>query len=217
MKYANKYVLDFVSLICRSSDTCHLITVLSQQLRRDGRSSVIIFKELKDPLFLDCLTYSNGLNVWLYLSDYWCLCSILLHLQSRNFMDQSERSNSRVLEHAHRAMADHQHAQPICSSILASNPNAETQSHACTAARKISFKASLTSSAMITAPRIDPLKVLRLKLWQFKATGSHNIFRLFQNKVSVLVPLHVYAAEQTRMQHISFGTAEEDNVALWLV
>lgn len=70
---------------------------------------------------------------------------------------------------------------------------------------------------MITASHTDPLKVLRLKLWQFKAPGSHNVLRLFQSKVSVLVPLHVYAAEQTRMQRISFGTAGEDNVEPWLV
>lgn len=67
----------------------------------------------------------------------------------------------------------------------------------------------MTPYMMITAPSIDPLKVLRLKLWQFKATESHNIFRLFQSKVGVLVPLHVYAAERTRMQHILFGG--EDN------
>lgn len=56
-----------------------------------------------------------------------------------------------------------------------------------------------------------------LKLWQFKGTESHNTFRMVQSKVSVLVPLHVYALKQTRMQHISFGAAREDNVEPWLV
>lgn len=65
VKYANKYVLDFVSLICRSSGRCYLITVLSRQLWRDQRSSIIIFKERICFLFLGCLTYSNGLNLWL--------------------------------------------------------------------------------------------------------------------------------------------------------
>lgn len=52
VKYANKYVLDLVSPVCRSSGRCYLITVLSRQLWRDERSFVIIFKELKNLLFL---------------------------------------------------------------------------------------------------------------------------------------------------------------------
>lgn len=87
--------------------------------------------------------------------------------------------------------------------------------------KKICFKAGLragaTSCIMITTQCMKPLKVAGLKLWQFKGTGSHNIFRMVQSKVSVLVPLHVYALKHTRMQHISFGTAGEDNVEPWLV
>lgn len=58
VKYANKYVLDFVSLVCRSSGRCYPITVLSQQLWRDERSSVIIFKERKDLLFCFCFFFA---------------------------------------------------------------------------------------------------------------------------------------------------------------
>lgn len=144
-------------------------------------------------------------------------CNILLHLQSQNLMDQSELFSPTPGSWNRPTVLWLTITTCSLTAALSKRvlPSAETQLHARTAPRKICFKAGLTSYAMIT--HIDLLKVYRLKLWQFKATGSHNVFRLFQSKVSVLVPLHVYAAEQTRVQHISFGTAGEDNVEPWLV
>lgn len=58
---------------------------------------------------------------------------------------------------------------------------------------------------------MKPLKSGQFKVVTVQGSGSHNVFRMAQAKVSVLVPPHVYALKQTRMQHISFGTASEDN------
>lgn len=83
------------------------------------------------------------------------------------------------------------------------------------------FKAALRTGRLFVLKSstqcMKPLEVVYLKLWQFKGNRTHNIFRIVQSKVSVLVPLHVYSLKQTRMQHISFGTAGEDNVEPWLV
>lgn len=212
VKYANKYVLDFASLVCRSSGRCYLITVLLWEVWRDERSSVIIFKQLKVLFFVFFLL--PNIFKWVKSVTLACVWKLV------SFATFCFTCRARTLLIKMSCFHQHQgpgtgppcYGWPLSERLL---PSAETQSHARTAPRKICFKTGLTSYAMIT--HIDPLKVCRLKLWQFKATGSHNVFRLFQSKVSVLVPLHVYAAEQTRVQHISFGTAGEDNVEPWLV
>lgn len=115
VKYANKYVLDFVSLVCRSSGRCYLITVLSRQLWRDEPSSVIIFKELKDLLFFVCLFF-RLLDIFKWVKSV-TLPHIWLLVLMQHFTSLAEPdpfgpkwaifTNTRVLEHAHRALADH--------------------------------------------------------------------------------------------------------------
>lgn len=111
VKYANKYVLDFVSLVCRSSGRCYPITVLSQQLWRDERSSVIIPKERKDLLFCCCFFFFLRLPdifKWVQsvtLPHIW----LLVLLQHFTSLAEPELdgpkwavfTNTRVLEHAH--------------------------------------------------------------------------------------------------------------------